>query len=242
MTSTNSLSTANDANVSSSGAYKNSAKQKSQKSSQVTSSGKGVARSSQEASLLLENCSASCTNNCSAAGATRSGRCRADRPPTHADDVRAAQAGNTSKKGFKGMSSLSSAGSAVFHPSKLTFRFLESDFLSVSEQRRLSMGALRASPSSEHLSSERPRSLVHSTAVELVDFIDLFKAFVLRSRKDLAQLFHRLAIAESSATVTSLQDDGPASSFPVHSCKFCTLSFMRWLSSPMIRNLSLQCH
>ena len=222
MTSTNSLS----ANVSDSGANKTLAKQKSQKSSQVTSSGKGVARSSQEASLLLESCSTPCTNNCSAAGATRGGRGRADRPSAHADDVRAVQAGNASKKTFKGMSSLSSAGSAVFHPSKLTFRFLESDFLSVSEQRRLSMGALRASPSSEHLSSERPRSLVHSTAVELVDFIDLFKAFVLRSRKDLAQLFHRLAVAESSATVTSLQDDSPASSFPAHSCKADTARFL----------------
>src|ERR1700743_2673665 len=40
------------------------------------------------------------------------------------------------------------------------------------------------------------RMITHSTILSFFDFIDLFKAFNLRCRKDLGDLFERLAVSE----------------------------------------------
>ena len=224
--------------------FKTSAKQKTQRLAQSTVAGKASSRSTHETSFFLEPTS-SPSSSCKTDSATNNrGRTRGDRQAATDEQQQQQQqhtknkVTNSSTTAFKHKNSLASSTppSSVFHPSKLTFRFLETDFVARSEQRRLSMGALRMSASSDRLSSERQPSLVHSTVVELVDFIDLFKAFVLRSRKDLANLFERFAVAESKTSVTSLQDDTPASSFPLHSCK-STLNYFKHKTSIQCRTI-----
>ena len=78
-----------------------------------------------------------------------------------------------------------------FHPSKLTFRFIESGYRP-RNNRRLSMGSVT--------SSDNP--IMHSTVLELMDFVDLFKAFALRCRKDLKDLFEQVAVQEPAKTLT----------------------------------------
>ena len=229
--------------------FKTSAKQKTQRLAQSAVAGKASSRSTHETSFFLEPTS-SPSSSCKADSATNNrGRTRGDRQAATDEQQQQQQqqhpknkVNNTSATAFKHKNSLASSTppSTVFHPSKLTFRFLETDFVARSEQRRLSMGALRMTASSDRLSSERQPSLVHSTVVELVDFIDLFKAFVLRSRKDLANLFERFAVAESKTSVTSLQDDTPASSFPLHSCK-STLNYLKHKTSIQCRTVIFPC-
>ena len=82
-----------------------------------------------------------------------------------------------------------------FHPSKLTFRFLETGYRPRTH-RRLSMSSLK--------SSDKP--IMNSTVLELMDFVDLFKAFSLRCRKDLKDLFEQLAVTQPARAVTLPED------------------------------------
>lgn len=52
---------------------------------------------------------------------------------------------------------------------------------------------------SKHLFGEnKNNSITHSTRLSFFDYVDLFRSFSLRSRKDLRDLFEQFAIAKPS--------------------------------------------
>lgn len=73
-------------------------------------------------------------------------------------------------------------------PRSLTFSFTNRY---CSRRRRMSLG--------NRVGDNKTHSITHSTQLSFLDFIDLFKAFGLRCRKDLKDLFEQFAMTKTSA-------------------------------------------
>ena len=76
----------------------------------------------------------------------------------------------------------------VFRPRNLTFNFIGTGYRPRSK-RRLSLGGKNADPN---------KHITHSTVMNFLDFVDLFKSFSLRCRKDLNDLFEQFATSKPS--------------------------------------------
>ena len=74
-----------------------------------------------------------------------------------------------------------------FRPRALTFSFTNRYR---SRRRRMSVGARSGEKSSA--------SITHSSQLAFLDFVDLFKSFGLRCRKDLKELFEQIAVPRQS--------------------------------------------
>ena len=61
----------------------------------------------------------------------------------------------------------------------------------------MSLGPGRSLPSSDN----RSTAITHSTQLAFLDFVDLFKAFGLRCRKDLKDLFEQFAISKTLSEI-----------------------------------------
>ena len=72
----------------------------------------------------------------------------------------------------------------IFRPRNLTFNFVENGYRP-RDPRRLSLGG------KGNMDSSRP--ITHSTVLDFVDFVDLYKSFSLRCRKDMKDLFEQFA-------------------------------------------------
>ena len=76
----------------------------------------------------------------------------------------------------------------VFKPKNLTFNFIKSGYRP-RNRRRLSLGGRSSDPN---------KPITHSQSLDFLDFVDLFRAFSLRCRKDLKDLFEQVAISKPS--------------------------------------------
>ncbi|XP_071091113.1 1-phosphatidylinositol 4,5-bisphosphate phosphodiesterase epsilon-1-like [Haliotis cracherodii] len=74
-----------------------------------------------------------------------------------------------------------------FRPRSLTFSFTNRYR---SRRRRMSLGCKTG--------DNKTNSITHSTQLSFLDFVDLFKAFGLRCRKDLKELFEQFAVTKST--------------------------------------------
>lgn len=81
-----------------------------------------------------------------------------------------------------------------FRSRNITYSFTEHYH---SRRRKRSLNAGRCLPSSE----SRSIAITHSTQLSFLDFVDLFKAFELRCRKDLKDLFEQFAITKTLAEI-----------------------------------------
>ncbi|XP_041369675.1 1-phosphatidylinositol 4,5-bisphosphate phosphodiesterase epsilon-1-like [Gigantopelta aegis] len=92
-----------------------------------------------------------------------------------------------------------------FRPRSLTFSFTNRYR---SRRRRMSLGC--------RTGDNRANSITHSSQLSFLDFVDLFKSFGLRCRKDLKDLFEQFAVTRSSCgdTVNNSRVPKPPSYIP----------------------------
>ena len=99
----------------------------------------------------------------------------------------------TSTAGKNDLTTVSKSGkigpATLFRPRNLTFNFTQSGY-QPRDPKRLTLGASN---------SDLTKPITHSTILDFLDFVDLFKTFNLRTRKDLKELFEQHAVSQASA-------------------------------------------